>query len=246
MVELQVANRLANRLRSAGRNLSLEEATRAVLFASVVGEPERWLAPILDGRFRQEQGSIGLWEWHYPFPPLGEPLVVLDLETNGLDPVAGEIIEIAIMRVEGDQVTRFSQLVDPGAPLPPFISQLTGIQDSDLRDMPDALSALELALPYLEGGCWMIQNAPFDLGFILPRLARLGVKLEPGVVDTLVWARRALPKVRRRGLDELIRIFAIQCQSRHRAMADVEATYAVAREMYYMLTAGIPRGLLEV
>lgn len=246
MVELQLANRLANRLRSMGRDLPLEEAAQAVLFSSRVSEPERWLNPILDGRFYQESGSVGLWEWCFPFPPLGEPLVVLDLETNGLDPTNGEIIEIAIMRVEDGQIARFSQLVDPGLPLPPFISHLTGIQDVDLVGMPDALSALESALPYLEGGNWMIQNAPFDLGFLLPRLARLGVKLEPGVVDTLVWARRALPKLRRHGLDELIRIFAVQCERRHRAMADVEATYAVGRELYYMLTGGEPRSLLEV
>ncbi|WP_457637854.1 3'-5' exonuclease [Oceanithermus sp.] len=249
-VEYKMAARIARELRAAGRPKTARElAYVALSLASLPGvNLEKAVEPVLDGRFSREGGGIGLWEWHYDFARPGDPLVVLDLETTGLSPSDNEIIEIALMRVEGSRVDRLSRFVNPGVAIPPFITSLTGISDADVRDAPDVYQVLEELIPYLDGATLVIQNAPFDLGFLRPRIRRLGVKIQNEVIDTVQWARRALPRMRRRGLDYLIGAFevSIDARARHRALGDVEAAWAVAREMYYILTAGEPRRPAEV
>ncbi len=249
-VEYRMAARIARALRQARRPQPARElAYRALAMASVAQAPlEHLIAPALDGRFFREGEALGLWEWRYRFPRPAEVLVVLDLETTGLSPAENEIIEIALLRVEEGREERLVRAINPGVPIPPFITRLTGIRDEDVADAPDVYTVLEEVLPWLEGAVLVIQNATFDLGFLRPRARRLGVKIQDEVVDTVQWARRALPRLRRRGLDHLIQAFevSIQAEARHRALGDVEATWAVAREMYYILTAGEPRRAVEV
>ena len=249
-LEYRMAARLARELRREGRPKSARELAYAVL--SLASQPgldlQRVVEPVLDGRFFKQKDALGLWEWHYPFARPGDPLLVLDLETTGLSPRENGIIEVALMRVEGEEVIKLSRFVNPGTPVPPFITRLTGISNSDVADAPDAYAVLEEVAPYLEGATLIIQNAPFDLGFLRPRMRRLGVKIHNEVIDTVEWARRSLPRMKRRRLDYLIRAFEvpIAAEARHRALGDVEATWQVAREMYYILTAGEPERPAEV
>lgn len=249
-IEYRMAARVARALREAGEPRPARElAYRALAMPKVAAARlERVIEPVLDGRFFREEDALGLWEWRYDFPQQDEALVVLDLETTGLSPESNEILEVALMRVEAGRVERFTRLVNPGAPVPPFITRLTGITNADVSDAPDVYTVLEEALPLLDGAVLVIQNASFDLGFLRPRAERLGVKIQNEVIDTIHWARRALPRMRRRKLDYLIRAFEvpIKAEERHRALGDVEATWTVAREMYYVLTAGKPRRVLEV
>ena len=58
------------------------------------------------------------------------PFTVFDLETPGLSPVRDRIIEIGAVRVELDgSVSRFQTLVNPGVPIHPRITAITGIDD---------------------------------------------------------------------------------------------------------------------
>src|SRR5919112_392966 len=67
---------------------------------------------------------------------LGTPLsdvtfVVVDLETTGSVPGTSAITEIGAVKVRGGEVLgEFQTLVDPGGPVPAFISVLTGITTS--------------------------------------------------------------------------------------------------------------------
>lgn len=246
----RLATRLARRLRQASRPVSKAELAREILASPQLPQirvASRMLDELLDGRFYQAGEEIGLWEWRYSFPPKGEAVVVLDLETTGLSSGENEIIEIALVRLEGSERISFSKLVDPGIALPPFITRLTGITPGDLVGAPSVYEVLEEAWPLLAGATLVIQNAPFDLGFLRPRLQRIGYKLDNEVVDTVLWAKRALPGLSRRGLDSLAWAFDLgQVAGRHRALGDVEATLRIAHEMYFMLTAGKARSLGQV
>mgnify|MGYP002149306759 CR=1 FL=1 len=69
------------------------------------------------------------------FDSLGTPLhletfVIVDLETSGSTPEEAGITEIGAVKVRGGEVlAEFQTLVNPGEPIPPFISLLTGIND---------------------------------------------------------------------------------------------------------------------
>ena len=63
---------------------------------------------------------------------------ITDIETTGSFASANSITEIAIILHDGKEIVReFQSLVNPGMPLPRFITQLTGITDDMLEDAPD-------------------------------------------------------------------------------------------------------------
>ena len=64
-------------------------------------------------------------------------ITYLDLETTGATMVKDRITEIALVRFEGGvEVARWQTLVNPEQPIPPFIQQLTGIDDKMVENAP--------------------------------------------------------------------------------------------------------------
>ena len=126
--------------------------------------------------------------------------VVLDLETSGASPQTGSAItEIGAVKVCGGQVLgTFKTFVNPGTPLPPFITELTGITDEMLRDAPTIESVLPLLLEFLgseKSTVFVAHNAPFDLSFLKASAALHGY-IWPNfrVIDTVKAARFVLTK----------------------------------------------------
>src|ERR687891_560342 len=83
------------------------------------------------------------------FDELGRPLheitfCVVDLETTGGSANDGAMItEIGAVKVRGGEVLgEFQTLVNPGAPIPPFIAVLTGIGDAMVAGAPRVGGAL--------------------------------------------------------------------------------------------------------
>jgi DNA polymerase III epsilon subunit-like protein len=61
-------------------------------------------------------------------------VVAVDLETTGLNPNTDRILEIGAIRFRGDEVLEeWHSLVNPGCPVPHYITQLTGLRDQDVR-----------------------------------------------------------------------------------------------------------------
>lgn len=238
----RLATRLARRLRAEGRPLPLPVLGEAL---GLRGPVERVVKPLLDGRFLPGE-EVALWEWHYSFPHPHEPVVVLDLETTGLAPGLNEVIELALVRLEGGERRIFQSMVRPSRPPSPFIERLTGIRAWELEGAPTLEEVLEKAYPLLGGATLVIQNASFDLGFLRPALEGMGYSLDNPVVDTIRLAKRAMPGLRRYGLDALSQVLELPPREAHRALGDVERTLAVAYEVYYMLTSGIPRPLVDL
>lgn len=161
--------------------------------------------------------------------------VVVDLETTGMRPGDDHIIEIGAVRVRGGvEEGRFSELIDPGMPLPSFISDLTGITDSDLDDAPQLGSVLPRFLEFARGAVWVAHNAPFDIGFLRASCRQLGLPWPaPTVVDTLQLARRLLDRNRTGSfrLGDLARYVGAEVTPNHRALDDAAATVAVLHHL---------------
>ena len=66
--------------------------------------------------------------------------IIVDIETTGLDPNKDKIIEIGICEFgweEGAEpilLSMYGGLEDPGIPLDPYISKLTGLTDHSLKN----------------------------------------------------------------------------------------------------------------
>jgi len=150
-------------------------------------------------------------------------LVIVDLETSGVDPKVNDIIEIAVIRYEnGKEVGRFSSLVKINYKLSPIITAITAITDDEIKQKGRPLKeVLEEAMPLLQNAYVMGHNVNFDVGF----LKKAGVKLnELGLIDTLPLAQIAFPQNGSYSLEVLSDALGIAHENSHRAMSDVEAT----------------------
>lgn len=164
-----------------------------------------------------------------PAPSLltGTSYVVVDVETTGGRPQAGDrMTEIAAVVVrDGEIVDRFETLLNPDRPIPPFITQLTNITWSMVKDAPRFGDVCERVLSLMEGHVFVAHNAAFDWRFVSAEVKRVtGRELDGRKLCTVRLARRVLPQLRRRSLDFVAAHYGIEIGARHRAMGDADAT----------------------
>ncbi|MFB9236223.1 DEDD exonuclease domain-containing protein [Plantactinospora siamensis] len=157
--------------------------------------------------------------------------VVLDLETTGGAPDGGGITEVGAVKVRGgEELGVLATLVNPGEPIPPFITVLTGITQAMLLPAPPIEEVLPSLLEFLRDAVLVAHNAPYDVGFLKAACARHGYAWpNPRVLDTAALARRVLTadEVPNRKLGTLAAYFRTPRQPSHRALADAEATVDV-------------------
>ena len=185
--------------------------------------------------------------WQSTFQDLGKPLhrvefVVLDLETSGGSPHLGAgITEIGAMRVRGGEVlATFTTLVNPGHPIPSFITELTGIDSFAVENAPTIEEVLPDLIEFVGGEetIFVAQNAPFDLSFLKASAKRYGYTWpSQKILDTAILARRVLSREEAPNckLGTLAQIFKTEVQPSHRALDDVKATIDVMHGLFERL-----------
>jgi DNA polymerase-3 subunit epsilon len=166
------------------------------------------------------------------FDDLGTPLsevtfCVLDLETTGGSAADCEITEIGAARYRfGEEIGSFQTLVNPGAPIPPFITVLTGITQAMVVEAPSIEAALPALLEFVGDSVVVGHNLRFDLSFIGAAARRLGYRaLDNRTLDTVALARRLVRSdVRNLKLATLAAHFRSPVTPTHRALDDARAT----------------------
>jgi DNA polymerase-3 subunit epsilon len=154
-------------------------------------------------------------------PTFQKPLVLVDIETNGLNHVQGRAIEIAAIRIEDGEVVRtFNSLLDPETPLPQFITTLTGINPGDLAGAPTFDQIAEELKDVLDGAIFVAHNVRFDYSFIKQEFARLGIKFLPKQLCTVKLSRALYSHERKHRLEDLITRHNFTYKKRHRAYDD--------------------------
>ena len=183
---------------------------------------------------------------------LGTPLsdvtfVVVDLETTGGTPGSCAITEIGAVKVRGGEVLgEFQTLVDPGGPVPAFISVLTGITTSMVIGAPRIAEVLPSFLEFARGSVLVAHNAPFDIGFLKAAAAETGYSW-PGnqVLDTVRLARRVVTRdeAPNHKLGTLAALFRATVTPDHRALSDARATVDV---LHALLSRLAPLGVTHL
>lgn len=166
------------------------------------------------------------------FDDLSTPLFdvtfcVLDLETTGGSPASCEITEIgAVEYCQGEEVGSFQTLVDPGAPIPPSITMLTGITHAMVYDAPNIETVLPSFLEFIGDAVIVGHNVRFDMSFLNAATDRLGyARLDNPRVDTAALGRRLIRgEVRNLRLASLAAFFRSPVLPNHRALDDARAT----------------------
>lgn len=157
-----------------------------------------------------------------------QPIVMLDFETTGLSPGAGDrITEVAALRmVNGRIADRFVTLVNCGTRIPSYITALTGISQRMVDGAPPVRQVLPQLLEFIGSDTLAAHNASFDARFLLAECEYQGLKpRHGGLICSLKLARRLLPGHASYRLGELARSLNIRFGSAaHRAEADAEVT----------------------
>ncbi|MFI7437498.1 DEDD exonuclease domain-containing protein [Micromonospora haikouensis] len=164
-------------------------------------------------------------------PLYATTFVVVDLETTGGAPDGGGITEIGAVKVRGgEELGVLATLVNPGVPIPPFITVLTGITQAMLIPAPPIEQVLPSFLEFVADAVLVAHNAPYDVGFLKAACARHGYRWpNPRVLDTAALARRVLSRdeVPNRKLGTLSAYFRTATRPTHRALDDALATVDV-------------------
>lgn len=233
-LSLRVADHLHETLLVRGEPLDAAEAARFLMASSSVPAPlARGILTALvsqDQRFHWDQSDTGLLSlrnWEIPDPDLAEvAFVALDLETTGARPGTSKITEIGAVRIEGfREVGQFSTLVNPMRPIPPMITQITGITQEMVADAPRIEEVVPELLEFLKGAVVVAHNAPFDVGFLNYELQRLkGTRLGEGALDTLPLARALAPGLFNYKLHTVAEAMGAPGLACHRALGDARAT----------------------
>ena len=169
---------------------------------------------------------VSLRTWEMPDPDLADvPFVALDLETTGARPGTSKITEIGAVRIEGfREVATFHTLVNPMRPIPPMITQITGITAEMVADAPRIDEVIPDLLEFLKGAVVVAHNACFDVGFLNYDLRRLkGRQLGEGALDTLPLARALAPGLPNYRLGTVADALGAPVSACHRALADAQA-----------------------
>lgn len=154
------------------------------------------------------------------------PLVFIDIETTGGRSDTSRIIDIGAIRVENGRIVKtMNQLLQPGIPIPYFITNLTGISNEMAWSQPSFETiAPELEL-LLKDALFIAHNVDFDYGFIKKEFKRIGVNFNMDRACTVKLSRLLHPEYCRHGLDRIIERMDLIVENRHRGFDDAEVLW---------------------
>ncbi|WP_110933780.1 3'-5' exonuclease [Paenibacillus bouchesdurhonensis] len=159
-------------------------------------------------------------------------ITVFDFETTGLDPVEERVIEMAAIRVvDGEIVTGFHTLVQPGKQLTSKITEITGITDEMLVDAMDESLAFRILRNIMGDSLLVAHNAAFDLQFLHHALNRLaGRTFTNPFIDTLTISRDRHFYPHK--LTDMCGKYGIELEGAHRALNDVLGCWELLKAMH--------------
>ena len=164
-------------------------------------------------------------------PLAGAPLAVLDFETTGLSTAKGaRACEVSVMHVilgkvgQFEPTVGFESVINPGIPIPEVCTKIHGITDEMAAQAPPFVEIASELMQAIEGRILVVQNLPFDYGFLAAELALLGFSPPTFCgIDTLVIAKAIRPPGVGNSLGEICKTYDIEIDA-HRASGDTLAT----------------------
>lgn len=165
-----------------------------------------------------------------PSTPLEEAeFSILDVETTGLSARNNRVIEIGIIKVKNLKIAdKFTTLINPGCDIPYFITQFTGIANSDVEYSPSFYDTAEEIEEFIGNSIISGHNLSFDENFLRYEFIRNGFEpLSNLTVCTLKLARKVFPELKSKSLASVTAHLKIKNKDSHRALSDAEATAKV-------------------
>lgn len=162
---------------------------------------------------------------------LKRPIVFIDLETTGINVSTDRIVEISALKINPNGTEQWmTHLVNPEMPIPPRVSEIHGIKDSDVADAPTFREIAKNLVTFLEGCDMAGFNAiKFDIPLLAEEFLRTNVDFnfrKRKYVDVQV----IFHKKEQRTLEAAYKFYCRkELKDAHSASADTQATYEVLK-----------------
>ena len=170
--------------------------------------------------------------------PLDAEMVAFDIETTGLNAQSDRMTEIGAVIFAGGEIRdRFTTFVNPQRPIPPDITELTGIRDCDVADAPLEDEALRRFLDFVGDRPLVAHNAHFDVGFMNAAAARHRIRFSPVFIDTLALSQVLCEGLKRFKLDIVSNYLELPKFNHHRATDDALVVARIMGKFLPMLRA---------
>lgn len=167
---------------------------------------------------------------------------IVDIETTGGNSKRHKIIEIGACLHNGEEVVKtFHSHVNPGRPIPAFITQLTGITDDMVVEAPSFEELADELYDFLEGHIFVAHNVSFDYHFVKNHFAQADMQYNSNRLCTVRLSRKIIPNLASYSLGNLCQSLKIPIKGRHTALGDAEATAKV----FSLLVQQDKKGVIE-
>ena len=156
--------------------------------------------------------------------------VVVDVETTGGRPPNDRVTEIGAVKIQrGEIIGEWHSLINPQRHIPAFITQLTGISNTMVRDAPVFADVAADFAAFMDGAIFVAHNVNFDHGFIGSEFRRLDMRFKLPKLCTVSSMRKHYPGHASYGLAALCQIYDIRLENHHRALDDARAAAQLLR-----------------
>ena len=153
--------------------------------------------------------------------------VAFDLETTGLSYMDNQIVEIGAVLVEnGEVVSEYHQMVNPGCRMPSEASAVNHITDDMLTGQPKIHQVLPAFLSFVGDDVLVAHNAAFDIRFLCQACMINKFRTPAACFDTMNLARY-WPEAADKKLTSLTAAAGIQNDEAHRALSDARSVAAL-------------------
>lgn len=160
---------------------------------------------------------------------LNRPIVFFDIESTGLDIATDRIVELCLIKVYPDGSDEAHTMrFNPGKPISPEASQITGIYDADVADCPPFKEKAASVAKLLENSdiAGFNSNA-FDIPLLVEEFIRAGINFDIHKCK-FVDVQNIYHKLERRTLSAAYKFYCNKdLENAHSALADTEATLEV-------------------
>lgn len=172
------------------------------------------------------------------------PMLSIDTETTGVNTDEDRIVEVAavLLDFDGQVMSRWSTIIDPGIEIPDIPAQIHGITTSRAQaEGMQPADALTIVAELIHAANQaqqpiVIYNATFDLPLLINECHRHGVELFPfaAILDPLLFDK-ALDRYRKgsRKLVDVAKHYGVElaADDAHGAVADATASGRIMREL---------------
>lgn len=152
--------------------------------------------------------------------------VFVDIETNGGTGERGRVIEVAAIKVQsGVIIDEYQSLINPGTSIPYWITNLTGITNSDVEPAPYFSDIADQLFSFIGDAIFVAHNVLFDYSFLKREFKAIGYSFTPKLYCTVKMSRALYPEHKGHSLQKIIERHKLSPKSRHRAYDDARMMY---------------------